>query len=116
MQMPESRKTDHIDDLMEWGEKQYTPWEYAQEGKLMPFLKAAGNKKLAAILFFVQGGACLLPIISAILNSSDLMNNWTGLLFPTLYTVLCLMIATNFLKKWKAEKPPKEERKTYRKK
>lgn len=37
MQMPESRQTDHTDDLMEWGEKQYTPWEYSQEGKLTRF-------------------------------------------------------------------------------
>ena len=40
MQMPTSKGPDHIDDMMEWEKKQYTPGEYAQEGKLPPYLKA----------------------------------------------------------------------------
>jgi len=59
MQMPTSKGPDHIDDMMEWEKKQYTPGEYAQEGKLPPYLKAEWNKKSSAILFCVQGGICV---------------------------------------------------------
>jgi hypothetical protein len=102
MKMSKPKGSDHIEDMLEWEKKQYTPWEYAQEGKLLPILKAEGNKKLAAVFFYVQSGICVLFIVLNILNSSDLMENWTNLLFISAYAILCSIIATNYLKKWKA--------------
>lgn len=114
--MPKSKGSDHIDDMLEWEKKQYTPWEYAQEGKLPPYLKAEGNKKSAAKLFYVQGGICVLFFSLIILNSSNLEDDWTELLVLAAYAILCFIIATNYLKKWKTAKLLKEKRKAHRKK
>lgn len=52
--MSKSKDSDHIDDMLEWENKQNTPWEYAQEGKLPSALKSTGHPGLAAILFCVR--------------------------------------------------------------
>lgn len=102
--MAKSKGSDHLDDMLEWENKQYTPWEYAQEGKLPPYLKAEGNKKRAAILFFIQGAACSLFLVLMVMNGSGLPEDWMELLFPALFAILGFMAAANYLKKWKAAK------------
>ena len=114
--MPKSKGSYHINDILEWEKKQYTPWEYAQEGKLPLFLKAKGNKKLAAILFYVQGGICVLFFFLVIFSSSNLDEAWTELLVLAAYASLCFIVAANYLKKWKTVKLLKEKRKATRKK
>lgn len=94
--MSKFKDSDHIDDMREWENKQYTPWEYAQEGKLPPVLKAAGNLGLAAILFLCQGGICVLLLALIILNSSNLAADWTELLIPAAYAVICFLVAVNY--------------------
>ncbi|MGE4352569.1 MAG: hypothetical protein AB7D36_00600 [Oscillospiraceae bacterium] len=98
--MPKSKRSDPIDDMLKWEKKQYTPWEYAQEGKLPLPLKARGNKKWATILFLAQGLVCLLLFGLMIRNGSDLVE----LVILFAYTILCFMIAANYMKKWKAAK------------
>ncbi|MDN0031873.1 hypothetical protein QVN85_03055 [Oscillibacter valericigenes] len=102
--MSKSKDFDHIDDMLEWENKQYTPWEYAQEGKLPPVLKATGNPRLVAILFLCQGCICVLLLALMILNSSNLAADWTELLIPAAYAVICFLVAVNNLKKWKVKK------------
>lgn len=104
--MPKSKNNEHIEDMLEWEEKQYTPWEYAQEGKLPPVLKAEGNKKLAAILYFVLGGIFVLAAAGYLLSGAwaEFADNWPTLLITPVLAVLCLMAAANYLRKWKAEK------------
>jgi hypothetical protein len=114
--MAKPKDSDHLADMLEWQEKQYTPWEYAQEGKLPPYLKAAGNKKRAAILFFVQGAVCSLFLVLMVLNGSGLPEDWLGLLAPALLAILGFMAAANYLRQWKAEKLKKETAKPHKKK
>lgn len=109
--MSKSKGSDHIDDMLEWENKQYTPWQYAQEGKLPPVLKAAGNLKLVAILFLCQGGICVFVLALMILNSSNLAADWAELLIPAAYAVICFLVAVNYLKKWKAKKAHRKKRK-----
>lgn len=97
--MSKWKGSDHIN-------KQYTPWEYAQE--LPPVLKAAGNSRLVAILFLCQGGICVLFLTLMILNSSNPVADWTELLIPAAYAVICFLVAVNYLKKWKVKKLFKE--------
>lgn len=114
--MSKSKGSDHTDDMLEWENKQYTPWEYAQEGKLPPALKAAGNSRLVAILFLCQGGICVLLLALMVLNSSNIAADWTELLIPAAYAVICFLVAVNYLKKWKAKKLFKENSQAHRKK
>lgn len=110
--MSKSRGPDHIDDMVEWGQKQYTPWKYAQEGKLPPYLKAEGNKKRAAILFFVQGIIGTIVVVLVLLSEGG----WLPLLIPAVISVLCFMASVNYLKQWKAIKLKKEKERSNRKK
>lgn len=112
--MSKSRSSDHIDDMVEWGQKQYTPWEYAQEGKLPPVFKAKGNKKRAAIFFFIQGIVCAIVVVLLLLKNSD--GEWQQLLIPAVYAVLCFLASANYLKQWKAVKLKKEKERARRKK
>lgn len=114
--MSKSKDSDHIDDMLEWENKQYTPWEYAQEGKLPPVLKATGNPRLVAILFLCQGCICVLLLALMILNSSNLAEDWTELLMPAAYAVICFLVAVNYLKKWKVKKLFRENNQAHRKK
>lgn len=110
--MSKSKGSDHIEEMLEWEKKQYTPWEYAQEGKLPPYLKAKGNQKRAAILFFIQGGIIVLIIGLTLLQDSNVIEDWPGLLFLAAIAVLCFMAAANYLRKWKATKLLKDKQKT----
>jgi hypothetical protein len=103
------KDSDHIEDMLEWENKQYAAWEYAQEGKFPPSLKAVGNKKLAAILFFIQGGISVILIAIVILTSSKLAEIWPELLFPAAIAALCFMAAANYMKSWKAAKLQREK-------
>ena len=41
----------YIEDFIEWQEKQFTPWHYISEGKVVPSISAEGNpKRLATAL------------------------------------------------------------------
>lgn len=114
--MSKSHGSDHMDDMVEWGQKQYTPWEYAQEGKLPPHLKAEGNKKWAAIAFFVQGIICTLITILILLNDQSHEERWLESLIPALIAVLYFFVAANYIKQWKAAKLKTEKSRTHRKK
>lgn len=109
--MPKSKDPDHLDEMLEWQQKQYTPWKYAQEGKLPPHLKARGNKKLAAALFFFQGGVCLLILALTFANSDKPQENWAALLSLAIYSALCFFVASGYLRQQKAEVLQKEKRK-----
>lgn len=109
--MSKSKGTDHIEDMLEWQEKQYTTWEYPQMGKLPPHLAAPGNKRNAAILFFVQAvmgmGFVALYLIKG--DSEDTLGNrmFLGILFA--YSILCLMAGINYIRKQKIEKLIRKE-------
>lgn len=114
--MSKSRGSDHIDDMVEWGQKQYTPWEYAQKGKLPPVIKAKGNKKRAAILFFIQGIVCTIVVVLVLINNQDSEQGWLQLLIPAVFAVLCFMAAVNYLRQWKTIELKKEKERSKRKK
>ena len=109
--MSKLKDTDHIEDMLEWQEKQYTPWEYPQMGKLPPHLTARGNKKNAAILFFVQAafGLGFFVLYLTTGKSDDTLGKWILLVLLFAYSILCLMAGFNYLRKMKIEKQERKE-------
>jgi len=47
-------KNEQLRDLTDWQQKQYTPWQYFSEGKLLPYIDTKRNPKRVAILWFMQ--------------------------------------------------------------
>lgn len=99
--MSKPKNNDHIEDMLEWEEKQYTPWEYPQKGKMTPAMKAAGNKKLAAIPFLVFGGVFVLAIALSLISGIWKTGDLPTLLITAAFAVLYLMVGANYLRKWK---------------
>ena len=116
--MSKSKDTDHIEDMLEWQEKQYTPWEYPQMGKLPPHLAARGNKKNAAILFFVQAffGLSFFVLYLTTEMSDDTLGKWITLVLLFAYSILCLMAGFKYLRKMKIEKQERKEQRAQQRK
>ena len=105
--MSKSKGSEPIDDMIEWEEKQYTPWEYAQKGKLPPHLAAPGNKRNAAILWLVQAVVCLFIALMLLLKfdaNDDTVSDYISIGILAIYSTLCFVVGINYIKKWKIEK------------
>lgn len=105
--MSKSKNSDPIDDMIEWEETQYTPWEYSQKGKLPPHLAAPGNKRNAAILWLVQAVVCLLFAVMLLLKFDtydDTASDCISIGILAIYSILCFVAGLNYIRKWKAEK------------
>lgn len=104
--MSKSKSTDHIEEMLEWQEKQYTPWEYSQMGKLPPHLTAPGNKRNAAILCFTQAilGTAFITLSLVFNKDEDSIGKWIFLVILVGYSILNYLAGINYLRKMKSGK------------
>ena len=132
---------DPINDFIDWQNKQFTPWEYFSEGKLLPYIKADGNPKRAAILWFALSilsgfvGTVIIVGINTTYSSTARFNNgvpykvyeryifdfsfsksWWIILIFVVYTLFCVLMGIRYCQRHKKAKSKRKERPKGRKK
>ena len=66
-------RNNQLNDMIEWQDKQYTPWQYSQKGKTIPGISGEGNLKLKTIVVTIVGvlviAGSIVGIITGIMYS-----------------------------------------------
>ena len=62
------KQNNQLSDMVEWQDKQYTPWHYYQKGKTVPGVAGEGNLKLFAIVQTIVGGLGIAGLAIAIIS------------------------------------------------
>ena len=92
-----------LNDMLEWQNKQYTPWHYYQKGKTIPGIAGEGNLKVNAIVHTIGGIIAISGSIIALV-SGFILNDYDGTIVFLLIIGMCVWEITVHWNKYNGQK------------